>query len=334
MHCTALEAVPMKRTPILLLAFLSTAALGLAQDPPPGWRRVGDQPPASQSPGADRQDPTQPAERTIDGFGQSVQTPGPANRPAYGLPPQITLRPGTYISVRINQPLSTDHNRIGDVFTSSLMQPVIADGIVLANRGQLVYGRVSELEKQNSERPSRLGVTLTSMTLADGTQAPIASQLVTAQGGTTPGGVQAGTVVGTTAVGAAVGGAVGWGTGAAVGAGVGAAAGLIGVMLTRHHPTVVYPETALTFQVTSPVTVSTANSAYAFRFVGPEDYNQPAYAEQAPMRPRPAPRAYPYYEPYPYYGAYPYSYPYYWGPSVVIGGGWGWYGGWHGRRWR
>jgi hypothetical protein len=342
----------MKRTRTLLLTVLSLTGLALAQqDPPSGWRRVGDQPPASaaapqstatvQQP--DAQDPSQPVDRSTDAYGQPVQgqPAAPAHRPAYGLPPQLALKPGTYVTVRINQGLSTDHNQVGDTFSASLIQPLIVDGVVVANRGQIAYGRVAELEKQHSDKPSRLGLELTGMTLADGTQVPLASQLVAQQGGTTPGSVQAGTVVGTTAVGAAVGGAAAWGTGAAVGAGAGAAAGIIGVILTRHHATVLYPETALTFQIKAPVTISTLNSPQAYRFVGPEDYdhNFSSYTQQPAPRPRPAPQSYYYgYDPYYYPGYYPgYYYPYsYWGPSIYVGGGWGRWGGWGwgGRRWR
>ena len=341
----------MKQTANLTLAMLSVAGWMLAQDPS-GWRRMSDPPPApaatSQKPAASSQnnneaarqmeDPSQPVDRS-DSYGQPAQqdpAAPPQHRPAYGLPPQLTLKPGTYVTVRINQPLSTDRNHVGDMFSASLMSPVIVDGIVVANRGEQAYGRIAELEKQHSDRPSRLGLELTGIVLADGTQAPVASHLVAQQGRTTPGSVQAGTVVGTTAVGAAIGGAAAWGTGAAVGAGVGAAAGLVGVVLTRHHATVIYPETALTFQITSPVTIVTANSPQAFRFVGAGDYPSYSYTERpAPQLARPAPPAY-------YYGGYydPFYYsPYYygWGPSIYIGGGWGGYwgrgwGGW-GRGW-
>jgi hypothetical protein len=249
------------------------------------------------------------------------------------------MKSGVYVTVRINQFLSTDHNRVGDTFAASLVAPVVADGIVVANRGQTVYGHIAQLQKQNSDRPSGMGLELTALTLADGTQTPINSQLVGMHGPSTPGSVQAGTVVGTTAVGAAIGGVAAWGTGAAIGAGAGAAAGIIGVLLTRHHATVVYPETVLTFRITSPVNISTANTT-AFRFVGPDDFNQPSatYA-QGPPRPRPGPPVYGYgYGPSPYYMPAPaYYYPYYWGPTVWIGSGWGWggyRGGWYGRRWR
>jgi hypothetical protein len=245
------------------------------------------------------------------------------------------LKAGTYVNIRTNQMLSSDRSHPGDTFSGTLIQPVVVNGVVVAERGQTVYGRVAEAEKAHGSKDSRLGLELTGITLADGTQQPIGSQLVAHQGPKTPGGVEAGTVVGTTGVGAAVGGIAAGGAGAAVGAGAGAMAGLAGVLLTHNHPTVLYPETPLTFQVTTPVTVATGNAPQAFRFVGPEDYNNPS--RTLASQPQPAVRTAPYYYGpgyYPYYPYYPYAYgPYYGGPSVIIGGGWGW--GWGGgRRWR
>ncbi len=291
--------------PAMALAVVTAAGLAWAQDQPPA------QPPNPE-----------PVDR-------SAAAGAPQHSlPAYGLPPQVTLKAGTYINVRINQTLSSDHSHVGDTFSASLIQPVIVDGVVVAPRGQIVYGRVGEAEKAHGGKDSRLGLELTSLTLADGTQAPIHSQLVAMHGPQTPGRVEAGTVVGTTAVGAAVGGVAARGEGAAIGAGAGAAAGLAAVLLTHNHPTLLYPETALTFNVTTPVVVNTYNAVQAFRFVGPEDYQ--ANTTQVAPRPtlvRPAhvygPGYYPYG--YPYY--YPY-YPYYWGPSFGVGIGFG------GRRWR
>jgi hypothetical protein len=374
--CTRLFRTAVTGTALILLA----AGPVPAQDQPPansapsgGWRRVGDPPPAPAAPQTQAQNRTfeqgqdpEPVDHS-EQYGQAQsqdpqppyqqppQAPLPAaqapanrppvqqqyNRPAYGVPPQLTLQPGTYVTVRINQALSTDHNQPGDVFSGTLMQPVVVDGIVVAQRGQTVYGRVAEVQKQHSDRPSRLGLELTGLTLADGNQASIHSQLVARQGGSTPGGIQAGTVATTTAVGAGIGGAVGWGTGAAIGAGAGAAAGIIGVLLTRNHPTVIYPETALTFNITSALAISTARSPHAFRYVGPEDYSGPN--QELALRPRPPacagygcapPPAYYGYGPG-YYG--PGYYPYFWGPSVgfVFGSGPGYYWGrGYYRRWR
>lgn len=342
----------MNRYALLLLA---ASGLVFAQDPSSGaWRRVGDRPPAPPAASQTAPPPAQDPEAVdrSDAYGQPVpyqsapqmqaerqdpqQLPPPASaRPAYGMPNQITVQPGTYITVRLGQALSSDHNQPGDTFVASLAQPLVVDGIVVANRNQTVYGRVAEAEKAHADRPSRLLLELTSVTLADGTQIPIRSQLVNRQGGRTPAGDQVGTVAATTGVGAVIGGVAAGGAGAAAGAGIGAVAGIAGVLLTRNHPTVVYPETALTFAIQAPVTVAIARAPQAFRYVGPEDYTQ-APPMNGGLRPRPAPGPYGYYAPGPYAYPYPYpyyGYPYYGGFSVVIGRGYGYGWGRWGRRW-
>jgi len=40
-------------------------------------------------------------------------------------------------------------------------------------------------------------------------------------------------------------------------------------------PTVVYPETALTFRIETPVTISTTRAPQAFRYVDPNEYDRP-----------------------------------------------------------
>src|ERR1700736_4293862 len=104
--------------------------------------------------------------------------------------------------------------------------------------------------------------------------------------GSTSIGRDAGAIAGTTALGAAIGASADWGRGAAIGAGAGAAAGLLGVLLTRGHPTIIYPEQVLTFRVEAPITIATDRAPQAFRWVEPEDYNQGLQASR-PMTPRP-----------------------------------------------
>jgi hypothetical protein len=263
----------------------------------------------------------------------------PAAVPHYGLPAEVTIKPGSFVTVRVNQPLSSDHNQQGDVFSATLTQPVVVDGIVVAQRGQTVVGRVAQAEKAGRvSGTSRLALQLTGITLADGTQANMQSQLVNRNGSTSVGN-DVGAVATTTAAGAAIGAAADWGRGAAIGAGAGAAAGLVGVLLTRGRPTIVYPETLLTFRIETPVRVDLTRGSMAFRYVGPDEYDQPV---QTTVMRRPPPAPAPYYgAPYgygPYYGGPGYyPYPYYspfWGPSfgfgvVVRGGGYGGY-----RRWR
>jgi hypothetical protein len=259
----------------------------------------------------------------------------------------VTIRPGTFVTVRTDQFLSSDHNQEGDTFAATLQQPIVVDGVVVAQRGQTVMGRVTEAKKAGRvSGVSHLSLQLTGLTLADGTQSSIQSQMVTRNGQTSVGNDVA-AVGTTTAVGAAVGAAADWGRGAAIGAGAGAAVGLAGVLLTRGRPTEVYPETLLSFRIDTPVTVDTTRAPQAYRYVDPYEYERSAPTQvvrrgPAPcagygcLAPRPYPYAYPGYYPGYYPGWYgPGYYPYWgWGGGVVIGGfgGYGRYGGY--RRFR
>jgi hypothetical protein len=312
----------MERTNFIRIgvATLALAAVTWAQEAPPqeqgGWRRLGN-PAASQTP------PT---------GGQN----GPANNdppPPAPLPATLTIAPGTFFTVRVNQALSSDRNQVGDPFTASLVKPIVVNGIIVADRGQTIAGRVAEVDKGGRIKGlSKLGIELTELTLVTGEQVPVQSQLISH---TAPGAVgrDAAAIGTTTAVGAAVGAAADFGRGAAIGAGAGAAAGIIGVLLTRGHPTVIYPESVLTFRVDSPIVVLTDRAPQAFRYVGPGDYNQPSDQPRLVRRPGPPPPYFGpgYYGPYwgPYYG---WGYPYYYGPGIAFGFGYGRYGRY--GRWR
>jgi len=233
--------------------------------------------------------------------------------------PPLTAKLGTVLEVRINEELSSDHNKIGDVFSATLTRPVIVQGIVVARSGQIAAGRVLEVKKAGKiSGVSRLGVTLTSLTVVDGQTVPIQSQLLL-RNGTTSAGRDAAAIAGTTGLGAAVGAAAGWGKGAAIGAGAGAAVGILGVLVTRGYPTVVEPEMPLTFQLTAPVTIETNNAPQVFRFVEPSDYppvQEPSRLVVTYPAPTPPPYLYPYYLPYPFYSYDPFwGYPYFYGPS-------------------
>jgi hypothetical protein len=240
---------------------------------------------------------------------------------------------------RLNQLLHSDHNHPGDAFTATLDRPLIVDGFVVARPGDLVAGEVTDAAPgHRGENVSRLGIRLTSITLADGNQIPVQSTLVTSSG---PGWSAPDTaaVAGTGAFGAAVGAIAGGGTGAAIGAGAGAFAALAGLLMTKGHPTVLTPESLLTFRITSDVVVDTTRSPQSFRPEEATQYSQndqprmvrrpvsaaaPGYGAPAPGYGAPAPAP---YAPAPYYGypyPYAYPYPYYYGPSIVIGG---YYGG-------
>jgi len=303
-----------------------------------GWRRFGD--PNTSSSSNQQQAPVQGGNQGGYQGGYSSTMPPAAppmqqQQPMMPVPTSLTLAAGTWLTVRTTNPISTDRNQVGDAFTAVLTEPIVVNGFVVARRGQVIQGRVSTVEKAGRvSGTSKLGLELTQVSLVDGQQITLHSQMVTRDGGTSYG--RDATAIGaTTLAGAAIGAGVNGGVGAGVGAAGGLVASTIGVMLTRGKPSVVYPETVLTFRVVDPITIATSNSAGAFHQVGQGDYD--TNTRRLVSTPAPRPGYGPYgagyaapgpYAPGPYYGA-PYPYPYYYGygPSVYFFGGRGY------RRW-
>jgi hypothetical protein len=237
------------------------------------------------------------------------------------VPATLTLPAGTVIRMRVDDWISSDRNVIGDNFSGELDQPVVINGWVVARRGQAQTGRVSQVKKGHT---SQLGLELPQLTLVDGQQISFQTQLFQASGGGNRNtGRDVATVGGTTGLGAIIGGIAGGGTGAAIGAGIGATAGIVGVMSTEGRPTVIRPETVLSFRLTAPATIFIEKSQFAFQPVTQSDYNSPQQQQNRRRMNRPGPPPPPPYYPYPY----AYGYPYYPAPFV----GFGYYGryGWH-----
>ncbi len=244
---------------------------------------------------------------------ETVNEPAPGGAPQ-GPPPSyqqvpltLTLPAGTVLTVRVSQLLSSDQNQVGDGFSAELQQPLVADGWVVSRRGQTVLGRVAIAQKAGRVKGvSQLGVELTQLVLVDGQQLPLRTQLLQTSAGTSHG-RDAQAIGTTTGIGAAIGAAARGGEGAGIGAAAGAAAGITGVLLTRGRPTVIPPETVLTFQLQSPLTFSTQRSQVAFRPVTQEDYNSDKLhrrTEHFAVAPYPPPH---YWAPYPW-GYYPWGY--------------------------
>ncbi len=338
----------------LVLGCLLACSLGVAMaqnTSPGGWRRFDPSGPAAADPGAPptAADPGAPP-AADPGAPPAAAEPGappaepqaqfaPQTPPPPQFPSSVTLPAGTWVTIRVNEPISSDHSQSGDAFTGTLAEPIIANGLVIARRGQLVTGVVTEAKKAGRvEGTSRLKLELTAVGLVDGRQVQLKTHLMERRGPTSVG-RDAAAIGATTATGAAIGAAVNGGVGAGVGAAAGVVASTIGVLLTRGRPTVVYPETPLTFATETPLTVE---NSQAFQPASQQDYNagmarppayRPGYGPAAAYGPAYGPTPAPYYGgyyapyPYPYAYGYPYPYPYYWGPGLYFGFGRGF------RRW-
>jgi hypothetical protein len=320
----------------LTLAFSLAQGITLfAQDPNPpspppngGWRRFEQTTPAEAPPPYEQGPQQDPARRYQAPPRYQNQNPPP--RPA-----TFTVPAGTWLTIRVNEPISSDHSQAGDSFTASLAEPLVSNGFILARRGQMVAGVVSEAKKAGRvQGTSRLGLELTEMSLADGRQIQLKTRLMERRGDTSYGRDAAaiGTTVG---AGAAIGAAVNGGVGAGVGAAAGVVASTIGVMLTRGRATEVYPEQPLTFRLEAPLTVDASDEA--FQPVSQEDYDrQLSRRPQQPARygAYPPPYYYGYggYGPYYYGGLFSPYYGYGFGPNFYFSYGRGFRGGFRGRR--
>jgi len=259
----------------IALSLLAGSVVALAQDPgttpppspapSPGWHRFSNPPQPQADPPANDPQPNYPPTQTV--------------------PSRLRLQAGTFVTVRIDQMLSSDKNHAGDAFSATLTRPLVADGVVVAQRGQIVGGRVGEAQKAGRVKGvSRLGVLLTDLTLVDGQRVPIETELTNLTGPTSKG-RDAAAITGTTMTGAAIGAAADLGPGAAIGAGAGLIAGTVGVLLTRGRPTIIYPESMLTFRLSEPITISTDRAPQAFHFVGTTNEYNRAYNTQGPPSP-------------------------------------------------
>ena len=235
------------------------------------------------------------------------------------VPSTLTVPAGTVLVIRTNEYLSSDRSRIGDEFTAVLENPIVVNGWVVARRGQMLVGQVDVARKAGRIKgTSELGIELTDITLVDGSQAPILTELWKGSGGTSHG-QDAATIGTTTGLGALIGAAAEGRTGAAIGAGAGAAAGIGAVLLTRGRPTIIEPEAQLSFRLVDPLRIDTTQSQQAFLPVTQQDFDGGRSERRGPRHVAVA---------YPGPGLYPCGYygPCYAYPGFVgfYGGGWGW----------
>ena len=293
----------MVRRTAILLSVVGLASGAFGQDSG-GWRKFG-------TSSGDQSYSVNQSGSIQNSQGAPIQNAAP-----YYAPTQLSLAAGTFLVVRVNEKLSSDRNHPGDFFSATLMQPLIANGFVVAQAGQNIAGRVSEaVNAEHGKGTSRLGLELNEISLVDGQQLPVRTQLIEYRRGTS-GGRDAALVAGTTATGAAIGAVAGGGFGAGVGAIGGAVAGAIGVVATRAGATNIYPESVLTFRTVDAVGIDTDRSAGAFQPV-PQAQNYPQQAPQQQPRQQaiaPPPPSYGYYgggyDPFFYPSFYPGFYPF------------------------
>lgn len=252
----AAEVAPEKPSPVPVAK--PATRKEAARQPAAKTAQLTSPPPAeSSAPPARTETPTvnpaEPAPRT------TAAAPEPKSPPALTAPAPprtVTIPAGTLLSVRLAETLDSGKVKAGDTFTATLDKPLVIDGLVIAERGARVEGRVLEAEQAGRVKGvSSLRIHLTRLHTSDGQVVQIPTDPFRKQGETSRGddakkvGIGAG-------IGAAIGAIAGGGKGAAIGAGIGGAAGAGTVAATRGREVVLPVETRLDFRVSGPVTIT------------------------------------------------------------------------------
>lgn len=182
-----------------------------------------------------------------------IHEAAPAPPPA---PRSVTVAAGTLISARLADTLASDKVKAGDSFTATLDRPLAVDGLVIAERGARVTGRVVEAVESGRVRGvASLAIQLVELTTSDGQRVAIQTDPFRKEADSTRK-EDAAKVGGGAGLGAVIGAIAGGGKGAAIGAAIGGAAGAGTVAATRGKPAVLPSETRIDFRVSQPVTVT------------------------------------------------------------------------------
>jgi hypothetical protein len=255
---------------------------GYAQAPQQGYPQ---QQPYPNQPGYA---PRQPMYAAQPGY---VPPPGASAGQHAGIP--ATVPQGAELQIRINRGLDSKHTQPGATFDGTVLNDIVANGVVAVPRGAQVSGVVVDAKKAGVLKGrGELALQLNSLTLG-GQVYPLNTDVWQREGkDKTTGTVDR--AVGLGALGAIFGAVAGGGTGAAIGAGVGGAAGVASSAASGGGQIVIPPESMLSFHIAQPLPVQTVSEQEMARLAYSAGPGQPV---------RPAMRRYC----RPYYGCY-------WGP--------------------
>jgi hypothetical protein len=240
---------PVKRTaPLKHHANVVRSNFAPPADPPQPVAPRAEPAPAPAEPVAPAPTPAPP---TVEP--EPVAPPAPEPAPP---PRQATLSAGMLVPVRLQDMISSDRYHPGDTFTAVLDQPLVVDGLVIAEKGARVEGKVVESQRAGRVKGvASIALELTRVALSDGQHVEISTDSFTKMAPESHG-ADAAKIGGGAALGAIIGGIAGGGKGAAIGAGAGGAAGTGVVLGTRGKPAVLPSETKISFRLNQTVTVT------------------------------------------------------------------------------
>ena len=194
----------------------------------------------------------------------------PAQQPTG--PTYRTINSGYKIRVRMNEQISSETARVGDRFTTTVVDPVYVGGVEVIPAGSNIGGRITSVTRaQRKGKAGTLGVSFISLQLPTGLTRAINGSLSDLseetvsydnEGQVTGRSSRNRNIVfigGGAATGALIGAIAGGGKGAGIGLGVGAAAGIAGSYFSKGKEAVVKPGTEFGVILNQSLSLPAAN---------------------------------------------------------------------------
>ncbi len=181
---------------------------------------------------------------TSVGAGNAVASSQKKRKPVY-----YAIKANQTFRVRLNETIGSEKARIGDAFTTTVVDPVYSgNGVLLVPEGSIITGKVINVERAGKKgKPATLDVQFVSLRLPNGRRAALngsLSDLSTSNSSSDNEGTATAKTTshrkvkfigGGAAGGAVIGAIAGGGKGLAIGAGVGAVTGAVAGRLKKGH---------------------------------------------------------------------------------------------------
>jgi hypothetical protein len=190
-------------------------------------------------------------------------------------PPQpvyYSINAGQIIRVRMNQSITSETARVGEQFTTTVVDPVYSGGLEVIPAGSSIIGQVRTVERAaRKSKAGTIGVHFVSLRLPggiaraiNGDLADVATEGINAdnEGDVSGRSATKRNVVfigGGAATGALIGAIAGGGKGAGIGAGIGAGLGVAGAWFSKGHEAVVKSGTEFVVVLNQNVLLPAAN---------------------------------------------------------------------------
>ena len=175
-------------------------------------------------------------------------------------PPPVVIPAGTPVTIRLSQAIDAKTSKAGDRFIATVAQPVVLKGKTVIPQTSPARGQVVEAASAGKIKgEGKLSVRLTEISIK-GVVYPVSTIVLSNE--VKGKGKRSATMIGGGAgVGALIGGLAGGGKGAAIGALAGGAAGTAGATMTGNKQVGFAAESALTFELTKPITLGAQNKS-------------------------------------------------------------------------